>query len=181
MTSGPWPHPWEAQTQDGLNELLELWKCNWSPGLSRGMSQGLRLIPEKFLMPGVDVHLSLSSLPLLTSYMTQDYLWGQDRRGSTFTKQYNPSLESPRAQTLKVGSRHRAGLTMVGPLYPSRLSRSNKHTLRGGVLISSIKYSTHPDIRSSLSHLIGWLTLAPIWIARSLKITMGQGLGPAWA
>ena len=74
MTSGPWPHLWEAWALDGLNELLELQKCNWSPGFSGGASQGLRPIPEKFLMHGVDVHPSLPSLPLLMSHLTQDYL-----------------------------------------------------------------------------------------------------------
>ena len=51
--------PCEAQALDGSNEVLELQKCNWSPGLCPGLSQGLRPIPEKFLMHGVDVYPSL--------------------------------------------------------------------------------------------------------------------------
>ena len=70
----PWLHPGEAWAPDGLNELLELQKYNWSPGLSGGAGQDLRPLPEKFLMHGVDVHPSLSSLPLLASHRTQDYL-----------------------------------------------------------------------------------------------------------
>ena len=69
-TSGPWPLPWETQATDGLNELLELQKCDWSPDLLGGASQGLRPVPEKFLIYGVEVHPSLSSLPLLTSHLT---------------------------------------------------------------------------------------------------------------
>ena len=72
---------WEAWPLDGLNELLELQKCDQSPGLGPGLSQALRSVPEKFLMHGVDVYPSLSSLPLLTSYLAQDYLWGLGRRG----------------------------------------------------------------------------------------------------
>ena len=64
----PWSCPGEAWALDGLNELLEPQKCDWSPGLSGGMSQDLRPVPEKFLMHGVDVHPSLTSLPLLMSY-----------------------------------------------------------------------------------------------------------------
>ena len=37
--------------------------------------------PEKFLVHGVDVHPSLSSLLLLMSYRTQDYLWGRTGGG----------------------------------------------------------------------------------------------------
>ena len=81
MGSGPWPCPGEAQASDGLNELPELHKYDWSLGLSGGMSQVLRPLPEKFLLHGVDVHPSLSSLPLLMSYRTQDYLWGLVWRG----------------------------------------------------------------------------------------------------
>ena len=121
-------------------------------------------------MHGVDVHPSLFSLPLLMSHRTQDYLWGLGRRGIPPPSQYIPWLGPPRAQAPRVESSHRASLTVVGPLYPSRLSRGNKHTGRGSVVISSIKYSIHLDIRSLLSHLIGWLTLVSIWIARSLKI-----------
>ena len=168
----PGPGLWEAWALDGLNELLELQKCDWSPGLSPGLSQGLRPIPEKFLMHGVDVYPSLSSLPLLTSLLTQDYLWRLGRRGIPPPSNIVPGWLHPGPQVPGVESRHRAGLTVVGPLYPSRLPRSNKHTGRRGVVISSIKYGTHPDIRSLLSLLIGWLTLVPIWIARSLKITM---------
>ena len=73
--------PWESQAADGLNELLELQKCDQSPGLSPGLSQGLRPIPEKFLMHGIDVYPSLSSLPLLMSFLAQDCLWGLGRRG----------------------------------------------------------------------------------------------------
>ena len=32
--------PWEAQAPDGLNELLELQKCDWSPGLGPGLGSG---------------------------------------------------------------------------------------------------------------------------------------------
>ena len=114
--------------------------------------------------------------------VTQDsgLFMGSQQEGNTSTKQYIPWLEPPRAQAPRVESSHRASLTVVGPLYPNTLSRGNKHTGRGGVVISSIKYSTHLDIRSLLSHLIGWLTLVSIWIARSLKMTMGRGLGFAW-
>ena len=66
---------------DALNELLELQKSDWSPGLSPGLGQGLRPVHEKFLMHGVDVYLSLSSLPVLTSHLAQDYLWELSRRG----------------------------------------------------------------------------------------------------
>ena len=81
MTSGPWPCPWEALAPDDLNKLPELQKCDWSPGLSGEMSQGLRPIPEKFLMHDVDVLPSLSSLSLLMSHLTQAILEGPDRRG----------------------------------------------------------------------------------------------------
>ena len=77
----PWSYPGEAWAPDGLNELLELQKCDWGPGLSGGVSQGLRPVPEKFLMDGVDMQPSLSCLPLLTPYLPQDYLWGLGRRG----------------------------------------------------------------------------------------------------
>ena len=151
----PGPCPGEAWAPDGLNELLELQKCYWSPGLYPGLGQGLRPIPEKFLMHGIDVHPSLSSLPLLMSHLAQDYLWGLGRRGIPPPGHIVPGWSHPGPRPKRVGSRHRAGLTVVGPLYPSRLSRSNKDTGRGGVVISSIKYSSHPDIRSSLSYLIG--------------------------
>ena len=39
----------EGSSPDGLNELLELQKCDWNPGLSGGVSQGLSPLPEKFL------------------------------------------------------------------------------------------------------------------------------------
>ena len=64
----PWPCPGEAWALDVLNKVPELKKCDWSPGLSGGMGQGLRSLLEKFLMHGVDVHPSLSSLPLLISH-----------------------------------------------------------------------------------------------------------------
>ena len=70
----PWPHSWEAWALDGFNELLQLQKCDWSPGLAGGVGQGLGPLPEKFLMHGVDVHPSLSSLLLLMSHWTQDCL-----------------------------------------------------------------------------------------------------------
>ena len=71
----PWPCPGEAWAPDGLNELLELQKCELEPRpLRRRMGQDLRPLPEKFLMHGVDVHPSLSSLPLLASHRTEDYL-----------------------------------------------------------------------------------------------------------
>ena len=73
--------PWYAWALDGLNELLELQKCDWSQASVQALGQGLRPIPEKFLMHGVDVCPSLSSLPLLMSYVVQDYLLGLDRRG----------------------------------------------------------------------------------------------------
>ena len=117
--------------------------------------QGLRLMPEKFLMHGADVHPSLSSLPLLMSHLAQDYLWRLGKRGIPPPSNIVPGWSHPGPQTPGVKSRNRTGLTVVGPLYPSRLSRSNKLTGR-----SSIKYSTHPDIRS-------------------LKITMGHGPRPA--
>ena len=155
MSSGPWPRPWETQALDGVNELLELQKCNWNAGLSGGMSQGLRPLPEKFLMHGVDVHpfTVQPASPDITLY--SGLFIGVEQEGDTSTRQCSPWLEPPRAQALRVGSRHRASLIVVGSRYSSRLSRSNKYTGRGGVVISSIKYSTHPDIRSSLSHLIG--------------------------
>ena len=157
--------PWKAWAADGLNELLELQKCDQSPGLSPGLSQGLRPVPEKFLMHGVNVYPSLSSLPLLTSFLAQDYLWGLGRRGipppSNIVHGWlHPSnivhgWLHPGPQAPGVESRPKASLTVVGPLYPSRLPRSNNHTGRRGLVISSIKYSTHPDIRSLLSLLIG--------------------------
>ena len=72
----PWPHSREAQALDGLTKLPELQKCDWNPCLSGGMGQGLSPLPEKFLMHGVDLHPSLSYLPLLMSHRTQDYLCG---------------------------------------------------------------------------------------------------------
>ena len=80
-SSPPGSCPGEAWALDGLNELLELQKCDWSRGLSGGVSQGMRPVPEKFLMDGVDVHPSLSRLPLLTPHLPQDYFWGLGRRG----------------------------------------------------------------------------------------------------
>ena len=106
-------------------------------------------------MHGVDVYPSLSSLPLLTSYLAQDYLWGLGRREIPPPSNIVPGWLHPGPQAPGVESIHKAGFTVVRPLYPSRLSRSNKHTGRGGVVISSIKYSTHPDSRSLLSLLIG--------------------------
>ena len=130
MSSGPGPCPWEAWALDGLNELLELQKCDRTPGFCPGLSQGLRPIPEKFPIYGVAVHTSLSSLPLLMSHLTQDYLWGLDRRGIPPPSNIVPGLSHPEPQVPRVGSRHMASLT-VGPLYPTRLPRSNKHTGRG--------------------------------------------------
>ena len=123
--------PWEAQTPDGLNELLELQKCNQSLDLSLGLSQGLRPIPEKFLMHGVVVYPLLSSLPLLMSHLAQEYLWGLGRRGIPAPSNIIPGRlhQGPRAPGVE--SRHRAGLTLVRLLYPSRLPRSNKDTGRG--------------------------------------------------
>ena len=152
MGSGPWPRPWEARAPDGLNELQ---KCDQSLGLSPGLSQGLRPLPKKFLIHGVDMYPSLSSLPLLMSLLAQDYLWGLGRRGIPPPSNIVPGWLHPGPQAPGVDSRHRVGLTVVGPLYPSRLPRSNKHIRRKGIVISSIKYSTHPGIRSSLSLLIG--------------------------
>ena len=124
-------------------------------------------------MHGVDVYPSLSSLPLLTSLLMQDYLWWLGRRGIPPPSNIVPGWLHPGPQAPGVESRHRAGLTVVGPLYPNRLPRSNKHTGEGGVVISSIRYSTHPDIRSSLSLLISWLTLVPIWICKVSKNNHG--------
>ena len=53
--------PWEAWALDSLNELLELQKAIGA----QAWGQSLRPIPEKFLMHGVDVYPSLSSLSLL--------------------------------------------------------------------------------------------------------------------
>ena len=72
--------PLETWAPRGLNELLELQKCDQSSGLGPALSQGLRPVPEKFLRHGVDVYPSLSSLPLLMSLLAQDYLWGLGRR-----------------------------------------------------------------------------------------------------
>ena len=124
---------------------------------------------RSFLIHGADVYPSLSSLSLLTSYLAQDYLCGLSRRGIPPPINVVPGWLHPGPQVPGVESRHRAGLSVVGPLYPCRLSRINKNTRREGVVISSIKYSTHPDIRSSLSLLIGWLTLVSIWVARSKR------------
>ena len=63
---------------------------------------------------------------------------------------------------------------MVGPMYPSWLYKNNKVTGWGSVVISCIKYGTHPDIRSSLSLLIGWLIH---WILfESLVISNNYGV-----
>ena len=101
---------------------------------------------------------------------------GAGREGDTSTTQHSPCLEPPRALgsrgRIQTQGRFTCGWTPV-------LSRNIKCTGRGDVVISSIKYSTHPDIRSLLSLLIGWLTLGPIWITRSLTITMGHRLRPA--
>ena len=76
---------WEAEALDGLNELLDLQKCDQSLGLCPGLGQSLRPIPEKFMGAG------------------------QDR--DTSTRPYSPWPEPPRAQAQRVGFRHRAGLT----------------------------------------------------------------------
>ena len=94
------------------------------------------------------------------------------QEGNTSTKQYSPWLAPPRVPGPSGGIQAQGRFNCGWTLYPSRLPRSNKHTGRGGVVISSIKYSTHPDIRWSLSLLIGWHTLASIWIAMSQRITM---------
>ena len=106
-------------------------------------------------MHGVNVYPSLSSLPLLTTHLAQDYLLELGRRGIPPPSNIVPGWFHPGPKAPGVESRHRASLTVVGPLYPSRLLKSNKHIGRGGVVISSIEYNTHPDIRSLLSLLIG--------------------------
>ena len=78
-----------------------------------------------------------------------------------------PGWLHPGPQAPGVESRYTAGLTVVGLLYSSRLSRSNKHTGRGGVVISSIKYSPHPDIRSLLS--LFWLVDTGLYL--NCKVT----------
>ena len=166
-SQAPGPCPREAQTLDGLNKLLELQKCNQSPGLCPSLSQGYKPIPEKFLMHGVDVYPSLSSLPVLMSHLTQDYLWGLGRKGIPPPSNIVPHWSHPGPQAPRVGSRHRAGLTVVGPLYPSRLSRSNKHTGRGGVVYLALS--------TVLIQTLGHRSHT------SLKRTVGRGLGPARA
>ena len=91
-----------------------------------------------------------------------------------------PVQRGPWAPAHGSKSRQRAGLTMVGPTYWSRLYESKKLTGWGGVVIPCIKYCTHPDIRSLLSLLIGWLTHGVLfWI---LMVTnnhdLGKGTGP---
>ena len=98
--------------------------------------QDLRPVPEKFLMHGVDVYLSLSSLPLLMSYLAQDYVWGLGRRGTPPPSNVVPGWLHPGPQAPGVKSSHMADLTVVRLLYPSRLSRSNKLTGNEGVVMS---------------------------------------------
>ena len=93
-------------------------------------------------MHGVDVHPSLSSLPFLTSHRTQGYLWGWGQEGNTSTKQCSPWLEPPRVQAPDTG------LVYCGWTPVSKQIIQKQQTYKGrGVVISSIKYSTHPDIR----------------------------------
>ena len=118
------------------------------------------------LMHGIDAYSLLSSLPLLTSHKAQGFYRGWVGEGAPAADNIVPVQSRPGVQGHGLGSRQRTCLTMVGPMYPRRLTECNTGTGWGAVVISSIKYGTHPDIRSSLSLLIGWLILDSIWISR---------------
>ena len=112
----PWPCPGEDQAPYGLNELLELQKCDWSPSLAGGAGQGLRPLPEKF--PNAWCRCAPFTVQPASPDVTQDsgLFMGAGQEGNTSTKQHSPWLESPRAQAPRVKSRHRASLTVLGPL-----------------------------------------------------------------
>ena len=78
-------------------------------------------------MQGVDAYSLLSSLPLLTSQEVQGFYRGWAGEGAP-PPDNSPHLEPHRAQANWLGSRQRTGLTMVGPLQMSRLTKSNTST-----------------------------------------------------
>ena len=108
-----------------------------------GQGSGCEPIPEKFLMHDVYAY------PLLTSLRAQGFYRGWAGEGTPPPGNIVLVWSHPGPR-----SRERTGL-IVGPLYPSRLVRTNISIGRGGVLLSSIKWGTHPDIRSLLPPLIG--------------------------
>ena len=129
-------------------------------------------------MPGVDVFFMLSSLPLLTSHVRLRFLWGLARRGTPPLVPNSPIVEKATGPCLLVQIRQGKALTVIEPMFQSRLCRDNKHTDWGGVIIACIKYCTHPDIMSSLSSLIGWLTHRTLSL--NLLVTDSHGLRRAW-
>ena len=60
-----------------------------SVSLRKAWDQGMGPAPEKFLMCGVDVYPTLSSLALMMSHRAQDLLKGLSKGGSS-TRQNSP-------------------------------------------------------------------------------------------
>ena len=68
---------------------------------------------------------------------------------------------------------------MVEPVFPRRLYENSKH-MDWGVVIPYIKYWTHPDIMSSLSPLIGWVTHRALFLNLVVTNNHGPGGGGGW-
>ena len=77
------------------------------------------------------------------------------QEGDSSTKQHSPWLASPRApgpgDGIQTQGRFNCGWTPVS----QQIIQKQQTYRERGIFISSIKYSTHPDIRSSLSLLVG--------------------------
>ena len=160
--------PWEAQAPEGLTELLELRKYDWSPGpLSRPRVRawGLYLRCSYAWCRCVPFTVQPAS-PDVTP--DAGLFMGAGQEGDTSTRQHSPWLAPPRVpgprDRFQSQGRFNCGWTPVS----KQIVQKQQTYRREGVVISSIKYSTHPDIRSLLLPLIGWPTLVPIWF---FKIT----------
>ena len=80
---------------------------------------------------------------------------GLGRRGIPPPNNIVPGWLYPGPQTPVVESRHGAGFNRGWTPVSKQIVQKQQTYRRGGVVISSIKYNTHPDIRSLLSLLIG--------------------------
>ena len=79
-------------------------------------------------MHGVGVYSLQSSWPLLMSHQGLRFLQGLGKRGAPPPSKIISVHNYPRALALGSSSRQRTGLTMVGPMYPSRLYKKIKVT-----------------------------------------------------